>query len=54
MNGLTPRRVHETESDGRGIKEGWYATNGHGHVCGGPFSNRKDCQAHIDEVVPTR
>jgi hypothetical protein len=47
---LSPRRVDETESDGRGIKAGWYATNKTGQVCSGPFLSREECQAHITEA----
>jgi hypothetical protein len=50
MKNLRPRRIHETESDGRGIKEGWYATNKTGQVYSGPFLNREECQAHINEA----
>jgi hypothetical protein len=50
MKKMVPRRIRETESDGRGIKEGWYATNKTGQLCSGPFPNRGDCQAHINGV----
>jgi hypothetical protein len=47
MTNVTARHVNETESDRRGIKDGWYATSQMGKICSGRFSNREDCQAHI-------
>jgi hypothetical protein len=49
MKNLTPRHIQEAESDRRSIKEGWYATNKTGQVCSSRFSNREDCQAHIEQ-----
>jgi hypothetical protein len=49
MKNLTPRHIQEAESDRRSIKDGWYATNKTGQVCSGRFSNREDCQAHIEQ-----
>jgi hypothetical protein len=43
------RHIQEAESDRRSIKEGWYATNKTGQVCSSRFSNREDCQAHIEQ-----
>jgi len=47
MTNVTARHVNETESDRRGIKDGWYAISQMGTICSGRFSNREDCQAHI-------
>ena len=47
MTNVTARHVNETESDRRGIKDGWYATSQMGKICSGRFSNREECQAHI-------
>jgi hypothetical protein len=41
------RHVNETESDRRGIKDGWYVMSQMGKICSGRFSNREDCQAQI-------
>jgi hypothetical protein len=49
MTNVTARHVNETESDRRGIKGGWYAISQMGKVCSGRFSNREDCQAHIEQ-----
>ena len=48
MTNVTARHVNETESDRRGIKDGWYAISQMGKVCSGRFSNQEDCQAHIE------
>lgn len=48
MQNPVPRHIQETESDRRAIKDGWYATNEHGQLCSGRFSNRVDCQAQIN------
>jgi hypothetical protein len=48
MQNPVPRHIQETESDRRAIKDGWYATNEHGQLCSGRFSNRDDCQAQIN------
>ena len=47
MTNVTARHVNETESDRRGIKDGWYVISKMGKICSGRFSNREDCQAHI-------
>jgi hypothetical protein len=49
MKNLTPRHIQEAESDRRSIKDGWYAINKSGQVRSGRFSNREDCQAHIEQ-----
>jgi len=49
---VTARHVNETESDRRGIKDGWYAISQMGKICSGRFSNREDCQAHIKRERP--
>jgi hypothetical protein len=49
MTNVTARHVNETESDRRGIKDGWYVTSQMGKICSGRFSNREDCQAHIKQ-----
>jgi hypothetical protein len=47
MTHVTARHVNETESDRRGIKDGWYVMSQMGKICSGRFSNREDCQAQI-------
>jgi len=47
MTNVTARHVNETESDRRGIKDGWYAISQMGKICSSRFSNREDCQAQI-------
>ena len=47
MTNVITRHVNETESDRRGIKDGWYAISQMGKICSSRFSNREDCQAHI-------
>ena len=37
MKNLTPRYINETESDNRGVKEGWYALRRNGSLRLGPF-----------------
>jgi hypothetical protein len=49
MINLTPHHVQEAESDRRGIKDGWYASNIKGRVSSGRFSSREACQAHIEQ-----
>jgi hypothetical protein len=49
MTNETARHVNETESDRRGIKDGWYAISQIGKICTGRFLNREDCQAHIKQ-----
>jgi hypothetical protein len=39
--------MREMESDIRGVKEGWYATNKAGKICSGRFSDQEACQTHI-------
>ena|SRR5690348_14745235 len=41
MANVTARHVNETESDRRGIKDGWYATSPMGKICSGRFSNQR-------------
>ena len=48
MKNLTPCHINETESDRRGIKDGWYAINGVGKLGCGPFGNREDCLSSIN------
>jgi hypothetical protein len=49
MINLTPHHVQEAESDRRGIKDGWYASNIKGRVSSSRFSSREACQAHIEQ-----
>ena len=38
-----PLFINENKSDMRGIKSGWYATDGDGSLVSGPFSSREKC-----------
>jgi hypothetical protein len=42
-----PQYINEDKSDMRGIKPGWYATDGDGHLSSGPFSSREECLGKI-------
>jgi hypothetical protein len=46
-----PHYVSEDKSDLRGIKPGWYAIDGHGNLCSGPFSNLEECVAGITRAI---
>jgi hypothetical protein len=46
---INPRHINETESDRRSVKDGWYPIDATGKLGKGPFSNREDCLAHINE-----
>ena len=52
MQNLKPRHVNESESDNRGIKEGWYAMRRNGTFELGPFSNRAECMTEIEKSTP--
>ena len=47
MKNLTPRHIDESESDNRGIKEGWYGMRRDGTLKLGPFSTRDECLTEI-------
>ena len=51
MENLSPRRINETESDRRAVKDGWYAINRLGKLGCGPFANREDCLSAIDRQL---
>jgi hypothetical protein len=51
MTESNPHYVNERQSDLRAVKEGWYATNEHGHLLLGPFSTRETCLARISQSV---
>jgi hypothetical protein len=38
-----PRHINEDQSDMRGVKEGWYATDKAGKLTSGPFSSLEEC-----------
>ena len=38
-----PHYINEGRSEMRGIKPGWYAMEGDGKLCSGPFSSRHEC-----------
>jgi hypothetical protein len=46
-----PHYINERQSDLRAVKEGWYATDEHGNLLLGPFSNRETCLARISQSV---
>jgi hypothetical protein len=45
----SPHYVSEHKSDMRGIKSGWYAVEGDGHLSSGPFSSLEDCVKRINQ-----
>ena len=47
----TPHYINENKSDMRGIKSGWYATDGDGNLVSGPFSSREKCVEKPDEWI---
>lgn len=49
MKNPVPHHVNERESDLRHIKIGWYEIGENGKLAGGPYSNREDCIAHINQ-----
>ncbi|MGA8495168.1 MAG: hypothetical protein WB764_06790 [Xanthobacteraceae bacterium] len=40
---IAPHYISEDKSDMRGIKSGWYAIEGDGNICSGPFASREEC-----------
>ena len=49
---IVPLYINESKSDMRGIKSGWYATDGEGNLVSGPFSSREKCiEKHTDEWI---
>ena len=38
-----PHCINESQSDMRGIKEGWYAMDDDGNLSSGPFSSLEEC-----------
>ena len=44
-----PHRIDESQSDMRGIKEGWYAIDDEGHLSSGPFLTREECVSRITQ-----
>jgi len=42
-----PRYVSEDESDGRGLRAGWFTVGKRGGLGGGPFANLQDCEQQI-------
>ena len=51
MTESNPHYINELQSDLRAVKEGWYATDEHGNLLLGPFSNRENCLARIGQSV---
>lgn len=46
---MAPHYISEDKSDMRGIKSGWYAIEGDGHIFSGPFASRQECVERIAE-----
>jgi hypothetical protein len=44
-----PHYINEDRSDMRAIKPGWYAMDGDGSLCSGPFSSREVCLTRINQ-----
>jgi hypothetical protein len=42
-----PHYINENKADMRGIKSGWYAIEGDGNICAGPFGSRQECVDRI-------
>ena len=51
MTESNPHYINERLSDLRAVKEGWYATDEHGNLLLGPFSNREKCVEKISQSV---
>jgi hypothetical protein len=49
MTDSVPHYINERQSDLRGVKQGWYATDDRGHLLSGPFSNRENCLTRISQ-----
>jgi hypothetical protein len=49
MTDINPHYINERQSDLRGVKEGWYATDGRGNLLLGPFNNRENCLTRISQ-----
>ena len=47
MTDPAPQYINERQSGLRGVKEGWYATDGCGQLLSGPFSNRENCLTRL-------
>jgi len=50
MTESNPHYINERQSDLRAVKEGWYATDEHGHLLLGPFSSREICLTRISKI----
>ena len=48
---IVPLYINENKSDVRGIKSGWYATDGEGNLVSGPFSSCEKCVEKPDEWI---
>jgi hypothetical protein len=46
-----PFYINDNKSDMRGIKSGWYAMDGEGHLVSGPFPSREKCLEKPDESI---
>ena len=46
-----PHYINERQSDLRAVKEGWYATDEHGILLFGPFSNQEKCLTRMSQSV---
>jgi hypothetical protein len=47
----SPHYINEDRSEMRGIKSGWYATDGDGKLSSGPFSSREECLGRRSQPV---
>jgi hypothetical protein len=51
MTDTNPHYINELQSDLRGVKEGWYATDERGTLLFGPFNNRENCLSRISQAA---
>jgi hypothetical protein len=51
MTHSDPHYINELQSDLRGVKEGWYATDKRGNLLLGPFNNRELCLTRISQAT---
>jgi hypothetical protein len=45
-----PHYVNEDNSEMRGIKPGWYATDSNGNLSSGPFPRREECLSRCTQL----
>jgi hypothetical protein len=49
MKKLLPHHIDESQSDIRGIKDGWFAIEDKGHLSSGPFLSREECVSKLTQ-----